>query len=69
MKTAESDRAEKDGAVRVFYPAAGDTLWKVAKRYGKPVHTIAAANLLTEEQERASDTPASLAGVKKLMIF
>ena len=51
--------------MELFYPANGDTLWDVARRYGVPSGDLAAANGL------ASDSPGdadSLLGVKYLLI-
>ena len=55
------------GAVyTVCYPSKDDTLWSVAKRYHTPVSLLSAKNTLAPAP--AADTPASLAGVRFLMV-
>ena len=51
--------------VEICYPAAGETLWKVAKRYGISPDELAGANGLSGEDPNGAGT---LAGVKYLMI-
>lgn len=51
--------------VEICYPARGETLWKVGKRYGISPDDLAAANGLSAEDPNGA---ASLAGVKYLLI-
>jgi hypothetical protein len=51
--------------VEICYPAPGETLWEVGKRYGISPDELAGANGLSAEDPNGAGT---LAGVKYLMI-
>jgi hypothetical protein len=53
------------GDVELCYPAAGDTLWEIGKKYSVSPEAIAALNGRSAEDP---GDPASLSGVKFLMI-
>ena len=50
----------------ICYPAPGDTLWSVAKRYHAPLADLLAKNRL--DGLPAADAPTSLSGVKYLIV-
>lgn len=54
--------------VTVYYPDNDETLFEIAKKYHTTGAKIAADNNLSEPTLAISDLPASLAGVKKLII-
>ncbi|MBQ7321762.1 MAG: LysM peptidoglycan-binding domain-containing protein [Clostridia bacterium] len=54
------------GAYVLCYPARGETLWNIAKRYHTAIRPLAALNRLSGAADPA--TPASLEGVRFLMI-
>lgn len=57
----------RGGAVyTICYPSREDTLWSVAKRYHRPVSTVAEINTLAGAP--AADAPDSLAGVSYLLV-
>jgi hypothetical protein len=53
-------------AYTVAYPAPGDTLWSLAKRYHRSVSELAATNPLPPAP--AADSPDSLASVKFVLL-
>ena len=53
-------------AYTVAYPAPGDTLWSLAKRYHRSVSDLAATNTLPPAP--AADSPDSLASVKFVLL-
>lgn len=58
---------ESRGALcTVCYPAREDSLWSISKRYHRPVDSVARANGLSDAS--AADAPASLSGVKYLLV-
>ena len=58
-----------EGECTVCFPASTDTLWSVATRYHKPLAHLTGINTLTPQaQAAAADSPASLAGVKYLLV-
>lgn len=50
----------------VCYPAVGDTLWSVARRYHRPLEALLARNGIPGAP--AADSPASLEGISYLLI-
>lgn len=42
--TVGEERAEEGGAVGVYFPAAGDTLWETAKKLGKTAEEVQSCN-------------------------
>ncbi len=56
---------EQENAMELYYPATGETLWSVAKRYGRTPEAIAAANGIDTD---APGTPDSLAGHRFVLI-
>ena len=63
---AEGDALPSSAACVICYPAAGETLWRVAKRYRTPLRTLAVMNDLPGSSD--ADSPQSLQGVHFLMI-
>ena len=65
----DGEEITHDGVtVSVYYPAAGESLYDVGRRYHTPVMSIAADNSLTEEVFASSDESLATLGVKRLII-
>ena len=56
----------RTATITICYPSREDTLWSVAKRYRRSVHTIAGMNELSDAPR--ADAPESLAGVTYLLV-
>ena len=67
LSQASFERAEPmpRADLEICYPAGGDTLWKVSKRYGVSPDTVAVANGLSSDAPGEAD---SLQGVRYLLI-
>ena len=63
---AEGEPVPSSDAYVICYPAAGETLWSVAKRYRTPLRALAVMNDLPGAAD--ADCPQSLQGVRFLMI-
>ena len=62
----DGEATPPEGAYILCYPAPGESLWSVAKRYRTPLRALASLNDLPGAADPAS--PLSLDGVKYLMI-
>ncbi len=58
--------SQQGAAFTVCYPSSEDTLWSVAKRYHRSVGELARGNELSGSA--SADTPASLDGVRYLLV-
>jgi hypothetical protein len=54
------------GAFTVCYPALGDSLWSVAKRYATALGAVRKANDL--DADAPADAPESIEGCKYLIV-
>ena len=54
------------GEYTVCYPARGESLWSVAKRYGAPISTVVAANKIASDEKY--DSERTLEKVKYIML-
>ncbi len=59
-------KEKESGAIKILYPAADDTLWKVGKRTSSPLEHLCEINGI--KMPLCSDSPDSLAG-KRFMIL
>lgn len=61
VKTATLTKSEKraadDGCIRVTYPARGESLWEIAKRYGVSRSTIRAQNGIPDVETECDGAP------------
>ncbi len=64
--TAGDSVTRRRGEYVVCFPAPGDSVWSVAKRYHAPIAALTAANGLTASSP--ADAPASLEGVNYLIV-
>ena len=58
----------KNNVISVYFPTGSDTLFDVARKFGTSAKKIAADNALTEAAMLSLTAPASLNGVRKLII-
>ena len=66
-ETRFGEAVKQNAAVyTVCYPARGDTLWSVAKRYHRPIEAIAEMNTLGGSA--AADSEESLSGIAYLLV-
>ena len=54
--------------ITVYYPETDDTLFGIAKRFHTTAAKLACDNALPDEATAATDSSASLIGVRKLII-
>ena len=66
----ETEPFEKnDSQIKVYYPAAGDTLFSVAKRFHTSSVKVATDNSIAESVFASDNPDGKLAGIKRLIIL
>ena len=63
------DQDSVNAKITVYYPADGDTLFSVAKRFRTSVLKVAKDNSISESVFSSSNPDGKLTGVKKLIIY
>ena len=70
MSRVECDEKESSTAkITVYYPAPGDTLFEVAKRFRTSTLKLAEDNNITQSVFSSDNPGGSLSGVKKLIVY
>lgn len=69
-KIIRGEAAEKPAGygLKVVYPAPGETLWQIAKRYGTPLDRVVSLNRLGADAAESPDHTHSLDGIAALLI-
>ncbi len=55
--TKSEKREADDGCIRVTYPARGEALWEIAKRYGVSVETVRRQNGIPDTEKECDGVP------------